>query len=105
MLDLLTPVVQCPEDMALALAEVFRSGLDHTMIVFVTGPAGPSTLLRSADKLSVVRIGVGSRRRARHRDGGRRRTGVRPAVATMGVSRLRIAVTLGARRPLVGRGQ
>jgi uncharacterized protein (DUF58 family) len=59
-LDLLTPVGQCDESVGLALAEVFRGGLDHTTIVFVTGPTGPSTTLRSADKLSVVRIGVGA---------------------------------------------
>ncbi len=59
-LDLLTPVRQCDGTRALVLAEVFRGGLDHTTIVFVTGPAGPSTTLRSADKLRVVRIGKGA---------------------------------------------
>lgn len=59
-LDLLTPVQQCDEADALALAEVFRGGLDHTMIVLVTGPMGPSTILPTADKLSVVRIGEGA---------------------------------------------
>jgi hypothetical protein len=59
-LDLLTPVRQCDEGVALALAEVFHGGLDHTMIVFVTGPTGPSTTLRTADKLTVVRIGKGA---------------------------------------------
>ncbi len=59
-LDLLTPVRQCDESSALALAEVFRGGLDHTTIVFVTGPTGPSTTLRNANKLAVVRIGEGA---------------------------------------------
>jgi uncharacterized protein (DUF58 family) len=56
-LDLLTPVRQCDHATSLALAEVFHGGLDHTTIVFVTGPDGPSTTLRSADKLTVIRIG------------------------------------------------
>lgn len=59
-LDLLTPVQQCDGAQSLALAEVFQGGLDHTTIVFVTGPTGPSTTLRSADKLSVIRIGEGA---------------------------------------------
>lgn len=59
-LDLLTPVSQCEETAALALAEVFHGGLDHTMIVLVTGPLGPSTSLPRADKLSVLRIGAGA---------------------------------------------
>jgi uncharacterized protein (DUF58 family) len=59
-LDLLTPVRQCDESRALALAEIFQGGLDHSTIVFVTGPTGPSTTLRNADKLAVVRIGTGA---------------------------------------------
>lgn len=59
-LDLLTPVEQCDVDTSLALAEVFQVGLDHTTIIFITGPEGPSTTLRAADKLSIVRIGDGA---------------------------------------------
>lgn len=59
-LDLLTPVRQCEETTALALAEVFHGGLDHTTIVLVTGPIGPSTTLPRADKLTVIRIGAGA---------------------------------------------
>lgn len=59
-LDLLTPVRQCDETSALALAEVFHGGLDHTTIVLVTGPYGPSTTLPRADKLTVIRIGTGA---------------------------------------------
>lgn len=59
-LDLLTPVQQCDNATSLALAEVFHGGIDHTSIVFVTGPTGPSTTLHNADKLSVIRIGVGA---------------------------------------------
>ncbi len=59
-LDLLTPVQQCDEAGSLALAEIFQGGLDHTTIVFITGPTGPSTTLRNADRLSVVRIGEGA---------------------------------------------
>jgi len=59
-LDLLTPVQQCDEGAALALAEVFYGGLDHTTIVLITGPLGPSTTLPRADKLTVIRVGVGA---------------------------------------------
>ncbi len=59
-LDLLTPVQQCDADQSLALAEVFRGGIDHTRIVLVTGTQGPSTTLTKTDKLSVVRIGHGA---------------------------------------------
>jgi uncharacterized protein (DUF58 family) len=59
-LDLLTPVQQCNVVASLALAEVFQVGLDHTTIVFVTGPEGPSTTLRAADRLSIIRIGEGA---------------------------------------------
>lgn len=61
-LDLLTPVRQCERDQSFALAEVFHGGVDHTTIVLVTGPTGPSTTLASSDKLSVVRIGDGAQR-------------------------------------------
>lgn len=59
-LDLLTPVRQCDADQSLALAEVFRGGIDHTRIVLVTGTQGPSTTLIKTDKLSVVKIGRGA---------------------------------------------
>jgi uncharacterized protein (DUF58 family) len=59
-LDLLTPVRQCEAERSLALAEVFQGGIDHTTIVFVTGPTGPSTTMRNADKLTVIRIGEGA---------------------------------------------
>jgi uncharacterized protein (DUF58 family) len=59
-LDILTPVQQCSVENSLALAEVFQVGIDHTTIVFVTGPDGPSTTLRAADKLAIIRIGDGA---------------------------------------------
>ena len=59
-LDLLTPVTQSDPDTSMSLAEIFHSGIDHTMIVFVTGPLGPSTVMHHTDKLSVVRIGDGA---------------------------------------------
>lgn len=59
-LDLLTPVAQAPHADNRSLAEIFHSGIDHTTIVFVTGPDGPSTTMRHTDKLSVVRVGHGA---------------------------------------------
>jgi hypothetical protein len=59
-LDLLTPVSQAQRDDSLSLAEVFRGGVDHTMIAFVTGPNGPSTKFSRSDTLSVIRVGTGA---------------------------------------------
>jgi uncharacterized protein (DUF58 family) len=59
-LDLLTPVTQVAVGSIASLAEIFHSGLDHTMIVFITGPEGPSSILTHTEKLSTVRIGHGA---------------------------------------------
>jgi uncharacterized protein (DUF58 family) len=59
-LDLLTPVQQVPDEHNMSLAEIFRAGIDHTMIVVVTGPDGPSTTLSHSDRVSVTRVGVGA---------------------------------------------
>lgn len=59
-LDLLTPIQQVGVDASLWLAEIFQGGIDHTMIVFITGPEGPSSTIAHTDKLSVIRIGRGA---------------------------------------------
>lgn len=59
-LDLLTPVRQVPTSALMSLPEIFRSGLDHTAIVFVTGPLGPSSTFAHTDRLSVIRVGKGA---------------------------------------------
>jgi uncharacterized protein (DUF58 family) len=59
-LDLLTPVQQVESPALMSLAELFRSGLDHTAFVFVTGPRGPSTTFSHTDRLFVVRVGRGA---------------------------------------------
>lgn len=59
-LDLLTPVRQVPTTALMSLPEIFRSGLDHTAIVFVTGPLGPSSTFAHTDRLSVIRVGKGA---------------------------------------------
>lgn len=57
-LDIFTPVGQVATIDSLSLAEIFHGGVDHTMIVFVTGPRGPSTtMMRHTNRLSIVRIG------------------------------------------------
>jgi uncharacterized protein (DUF58 family) len=56
-LDLLTPVHQAGPDAVSSLAEIFRSGLDHTAIMFITGPEGPSSTFTHTDRLFVVRVG------------------------------------------------
>jgi uncharacterized protein (DUF58 family) len=59
-LDMLTPIHQVGPTALMSLPEIFRSGLDHTAIVFVTGPQGPSSLFSHADRMSVVRVGKGA---------------------------------------------
>ena len=57
-LDLLTPVHQAAQESVMSLAELFRSGLDHTAIMLVTGPRGPSSTFAHTDQLFVVRVGA-----------------------------------------------
>jgi uncharacterized protein (DUF58 family) len=59
-LDLLTPVHQAGRGAVVSLAEIFHSGLDHTAIMLITGPTGPSSTFAHTDRLSVVRIGKGA---------------------------------------------
>lgn len=59
-LDLLTPVTQVDDDHHMSLIEVFHAGIDHTTIVFVTGPDGPSTTFSRHDRVTTVRVGHGS---------------------------------------------
>ena len=59
-LDLLTPITQADTDDSISLAEIFRGGIDHSLIAFVTGPTGPSTTFAHNGKLSVIRIGRGA---------------------------------------------
>jgi uncharacterized protein (DUF58 family) len=59
-LDLLTPVQQTAADEVLAVAALFTGGFDHTSVVVVTGPAGPSSRLAASDRMSTVRIGHGA---------------------------------------------
>lgn len=59
-LDLLTPVGQVDGEHHMSLVEIFHAGIDHTMIMFVTGPAGPSTALVHSDRVATVRVGQGA---------------------------------------------
>lgn len=59
-LDLLTPVSQTGHDGTLQLVSLFASGFDHTSVVMITGPDGPSSQVRMVDRLVVVRVGQGA---------------------------------------------
>lgn len=59
-LDLLTPVGQVDPEHHMSLIEIFHAGIDHTMIVLITGPSGPSTTLVHSDRVSTVRVGDGA---------------------------------------------
>lgn len=56
-LDFLTPVQQCEHESVLSVASLFLDGFDHTSIVMVTGPAGPSSRFASFGRSLVVRVG------------------------------------------------
>lgn len=56
-LDLLTPVHQASRESVMSLVEIFHSGLDHTAIMLITGPSGPSSTFTHTDRLSIVRVG------------------------------------------------
>lgn len=58
-LDLLTPVRQA-EDGPLAVGALFTQGFDHTSILLVTGPSGPSTRLSANEQTVTIRIGEGA---------------------------------------------
>ena len=59
-LDLLTPVQQSNEQSLLPIAALFTGGFDHSSVVFVTGPSGPSSRFATSERMSVVRIGDGA---------------------------------------------
>lgn len=59
-LDLLTPVGQVDDAHQMSLVEIFHAGIDHTMIMFITGPGGPSTTLTHSDRVATVRVGDGA---------------------------------------------
>lgn len=59
-LELLTPVQMSAQADVLNVGSLFTRGFDHTSVVMVTGPEGPSSQFTSSDRMSTVRIGKGS---------------------------------------------
>ena len=59
-LDLLTPVSRSGPSDLLPIGALFTGGFDHTSVVFVTGPAGPSSRFSTSERMAVVRIGEGA---------------------------------------------
>ncbi|MGA9277761.1 DUF58 domain-containing protein [Ilumatobacter sp.] len=57
-LDLLTPIHQVGD--ALHVAALFGKGFDHTSVVMITGPDGPTTRLSAHDRMTTVRVGDGA---------------------------------------------
>ncbi len=56
-LDFLTPIQQTDADASLTVAALFAGGIDHTSVVLVTGPTGPSSRFANLEQTLVVRIG------------------------------------------------
>ena len=59
-LDLLTPVQQSDDENLLSVASLFVGGFDHTSVLIVTGPSGPSSRFGAVERMTVVRIGEGA---------------------------------------------
>ena len=59
-LDLLTPVPQTDEADLVPVASLFAGGFDHTSVVMITGPAGPSSRFSTSERMSIVRVGAGA---------------------------------------------
>jgi uncharacterized protein (DUF58 family) len=59
-LDLLTPVPQSQSHDLLPIGSLFTRGFDHTSVVFVTGPTGPSSRFANTERMAIVRIGEGA---------------------------------------------
>lgn len=59
-LDFLTPVRQTDGDHSLTIAALFTGGIDHTSVVVVSGPSGPSSRFANLEQTLVVRIGDGA---------------------------------------------
>jgi uncharacterized protein (DUF58 family) len=59
-LDLLTPVRQSTDE-PIHVATLFSQGLDHTSVLLITGPDGPTTRLAANDQMLTIRVGTGAR--------------------------------------------
>ena len=59
-LDLLTPIRQADDD-PLAVGALFTQGFDHTSVLLVTGPNGPSSRLAANDQMVTISVGDGAK--------------------------------------------
>lgn len=59
-LDLLTPVQRSTESAPLEVAALFTQGFDHTSVLLVTGPNGPTSRVGTNDQMVVIRVGDGA---------------------------------------------
>lgn len=60
-LDLLTPVRRSTDDEPIDFLTLFAHGFDHTSVLLLTGPAGPSTQASTVDHVTTICIGEGAR--------------------------------------------
>ena len=81
------------------VAALFAHGFDHTSVLMVTGPDGPTTRVSSNDQMITIRVGDGARAGGGDRGGGEGCTRLRPTVAglelirlMLGLLRLRVAL-------------
>lgn len=58
--DLLTPVQRRSDQPPLELSALFAHGLDHTSVLVVTGPNGPTSRIHASQQMMTIRIGEGA---------------------------------------------
>lgn len=59
-LDLLTVVGRTTDRAPLAIASLFAQGFDHTSVLLVTGPHGPTSRMATVHQMMTIRIGHGA---------------------------------------------
>ena len=59
-LDLLTNVNQTSDANLLSIAALFANGYDHTTVMLVTGPMGPTSRAAATSRMTTIRIGHGA---------------------------------------------
>ena len=60
MLDFLTPVQRSAPDDLLSVSSLFTHGFEHSSVVLITGPTGPSSRFAALGRMVVVRVGAGA---------------------------------------------
>ena len=66
-----------------ARRDLFVNGFDHTSVLMITGPEGPTTRVSANDQMLTIRVGEGARSAERYRGRCEGRTRLRPSMARL----------------------